>query len=162
VRDLKAWYGNGVTTLCLIYNQTGATLQYVADTAWFGQIGPTPYPTEIGNGQWASFLHVKQTGPASGSMAGLVYRGKDGNGRNRDFMLGWSTPWGASGNRAYCEIGNVGSFESRLNNGDLKKLVSNADLIWEATDRSSSMRANIIKGDKSPFFTAHVIIPFSP
>lgn len=162
VSDLKAWYGNGVTTLCLIYNQTGDTLRYVADADWFGYMGPTPYPTEIGNGQWASFLHVKKTSASSGSMAGLVYRGKDRNGCERDLMLGWSAPWGAFyRNKAYCEIGNVDSFQSRW--GDLYSRVSNAAYSWNATDngRSSSVHATIATGT-SPFFIAYVKIPFSP
>jgi hypothetical protein len=28
---LKDWYGNGASTLCVIYNQTGGTLRYVDD-----------------------------------------------------------------------------------------------------------------------------------
>ncbi|XP_037451179.1 23 kDa jasmonate-induced protein-like [Triticum dicoccoides] len=163
VRDLKTWWGNGVSTLCLIYNQTGDTLRWVDDADWFGYIGTTPYPPEIGNGQWASFLHVKKTAASSGSMAGLVYRGKDGNGRDRDFMLGWSAPWGAFyRNKAYCEVGSVGSFQSRLNNGDLYSRVSNAAYEWDANDRNArcSVRATIERGT-SPLFTAYVKTDYS-
>ncbi|XP_047061288.1 23 kDa jasmonate-induced protein-like [Lolium rigidum] len=161
VRDLKAWYGNGVTTLCLIYNQTGDTLRFVDTVDWFGYIGQTPYPTEIGNGQWASFLHVKRSGVSSGSMAGIVYRGKDKDGRERDFMLGWSSPWGAFyRNKAYCEVGNVGSFSSRWD--DLYRRVSNAAYTWDAKDNGRSSVHASIGAPSSSLFIAYVETPFGP
>lgn len=94
VQGVKDWYGNGVSTLCLVYNATGGTLRYVADRDWYGYIARTPYPAEIGNGQWAAFLHVHNTGASSGSEGAVVYRGGNGNGEERDVLLGWSTPWG--------------------------------------------------------------------
>ncbi|CAL4985350.1 unnamed protein product [Urochloa decumbens] len=164
VDGLKWWWGTGVSTLCLLYNKTGDTLRYVADNDWFGHMGPTPYPTEIGNGQWASFLHVKRTAVASGSMAGVVYRGKDSNGNERDFLVCWSSPWGAlQRNRSYCEIGNVGSFQSRW--GAIFNNVSNAALEWNASRNLSSGRCSIhtsIGPRSSPYFTAYFSIPFSP
>jgi hypothetical protein len=93
VDGVKAWYGSGESTLCLLYNATGDTLHYVADHDWWGFIGRTPYPHEIGNGQWAAFHHVHKTGNASGSEAAVVYRGKNKDGNDKDFLVGWSTPW---------------------------------------------------------------------
>lgn len=95
VKTVKADYGNGASTLCLIYNATGDNLTYVTDKDWYGNIGRTPYPLEIGNGQWASFLHVHTTSASSGSEAALVLRGKNKSGELRDFMISWSTPWGS-------------------------------------------------------------------
>ncbi|KAH7510888.1 hypothetical protein FEM48_ZijujUnG0074400 [Ziziphus jujuba var. spinosa] len=46
-------------TLCLLYNATGNPIRYVTHYDWGnGHPGPTPYPMEIANGQWAAFLHV--------------------------------------------------------------------------------------------------------
>ena len=95
VEDLKSDYGNGTTTLCLVYNATGETLYYSTSYDWYGFIGRTPYPFQIGNGQWASFLHVKTTSAASGSEAAVVFSGKNQNGSPRDFLLAWDTPWSA-------------------------------------------------------------------
>jgi hypothetical protein len=94
VESVKADYGNGASTLCLVYNATGDTISYVTDHDWYGYIGRTPYPIEIGNGQWGAFLHVHATGASSGTEAAVVYRGKTADGNDRDFLLAWSTPWG--------------------------------------------------------------------
>lgn len=96
---LKSLYGNGQSTLCLIYNATGETLYYVAHHDWYGYINDTKegygYPAEIGNGQWGAFHHVHREGEPSGSVGAVVYRGKGGrNGQDQDYLLAWSTPWG--------------------------------------------------------------------
>lgn len=98
VKTLKELSGNGVSTLCLVYNATGDSIAMVTDHDWYGNIGSVPYPNEIGNGQWAAFLHVKKSGVASGSLAGIVYRGKNTSGKNKDYLLCWATPWGAKSN----------------------------------------------------------------
>ncbi|OEL27246.1 hypothetical protein BAE44_0011733 [Dichanthelium oligosanthes] len=160
VRGLKSWWGNGVSTLCLIYNETGDTLRFVEDHDWWGYMGPTPYPTEIGNGQWASFLHVKKTSASSGSQAGVVYRGKDSKGNERDFLICWSSPWAAwYSNTAYCEIGNPGAFTSRWNT--IYGSVNNAKGSWSADTGNCSVHTTIGEHSSS-FFTAYVAIPFGP
>ncbi|KAK8940939.1 hypothetical protein KSP39_PZI010781 [Platanthera zijinensis] len=93
VENLKARWGTGVSTLCVVYNSTGDTLTFITSHNWFGHIGPAPYPTNIRNGQWGGFLHVKKSGAASGSAAAVVYRGKNDAGANCDWMLSWSNPW---------------------------------------------------------------------
>lgn len=87
--------GNGVSTLCLVYNASGDTITLATNYDWFGHIGRDPYPTHIGNGQWAAFLHEKRALIPSGSVAAVVYRGK-----NEvtpffpyDWMLSWHNPW---------------------------------------------------------------------
>ncbi|XBI51071.1 hypothetical protein VPH35_033646 [Triticum aestivum] len=94
VEGVKDWYGDGVSTLCILYNATGDTLYYVGEHDWFGFIGRTPYPAEIGNGQYAAFLHTHNTGAASGSEGAVVYRGKNRDGQDRDYLVAWSTPFG--------------------------------------------------------------------
>jgi hypothetical protein len=90
VEKVKENYGDGASTLCLVYNATGDTISYVTDHDWYGFIGRTPYPTEIGNGQWGAFQH--NHGTLSGSEGAVVYRGKNADGNDRDILLAWSTP----------------------------------------------------------------------
>ena len=92
VRQLKAQWGTGVSTLCMVYNGTGEPLRFVTSNDWFGQIYLT-YPRVIANGQWGGFLHVKRTAAASGSQAAAVYRGKNKDGEDTDFMVAWDNPW---------------------------------------------------------------------
>ncbi|XP_060674519.1 23 kDa jasmonate-induced protein-like [Ziziphus jujuba] len=103
VENLKERYGNGVSTLCLIYNATGDTLKHVGYHDWRGHIGESPYPNEIANGQWGAYLHVKTSGAATGSIAATVYRGKNEAGKDCDWMLSWYNPWSGK-NRVYTEI----------------------------------------------------------
>jgi len=160
VQGVKDWYGNGVSTLCLIYNATGSTLRYVADKDWYGFICRTPYPTEIGNGQWAAFLHVHNTGASSGSEAAVVYRGTNGNGEERDLLLGWSTPWGPwNSNKAYCKIGGVDSFQSQWD--QLYSKINNADYNWKDSGDGFEVNAGTATGG-DPIFSATIKIPFSP
>nr|XP_004303768.2 PREDICTED: 23 kDa jasmonate-induced protein-like [Fragaria vesca subsp. vesca] len=93
VENLKKQWGNGVSTLCLVYNATGNTINYVRDHNFHGHIGPAPYPVKIENGQWGAFLHVKTSGAAAGSEAAVVYRGSNGQGTDCDLMMAWCNPW---------------------------------------------------------------------
>ena len=94
VENLKKRYGNGVSTLCLIYNATGGNLIFAGHRDWWGRIGESPYPNRLENGQWGAYLHVKTSGAATGSIAACVYRGENANGIARDWMLAWYNPWG--------------------------------------------------------------------
>ncbi|CAH1430130.1 unnamed protein product [Lactuca virosa] len=113
VKDLKAQWGNGITCLCMLYNATGETLTYAASRNWFGDIGPSPYPTFILNGQWGAYLHTKTPRVPSGSQAAVVYRGKYSDNASCDRMITWSIPWQrfTQDNAAYCEINEVGHFD---------------------------------------------------
>lgn len=93
VKGLKRKWGNGITSLCLLYNATGETLTYTTSHNWFGDIGPSPYPTIILNGQWGAFLHTKIPKVPSGSAAAVVYRGKYTDNAFCDRMIMWSIPW---------------------------------------------------------------------
>ncbi|KAF5795555.1 putative protein kinase RLK-Pelle-LRR-I-1 family [Helianthus annuus] len=113
VKDLKKQWGNGISTLCLLYNATGETLTYATSRNWFGDIGPSPYPTIILNGQWGAYLHTKTPKIPSGSAAAVVYRGKYTDNAFCDRMITWSIPWQrfTQDNAAYCEINEVGHFD---------------------------------------------------
>ncbi|KAL4574700.1 hypothetical protein LXL04_021536 [Taraxacum kok-saghyz] len=112
VKDLKAKWGNGIMTLCMIYNATGETLTYVTSRNRYGDIGPSPYPIIIMNGQWGAYLHNK-TQSMCGSVAAVVYRGKYSDNSFCDRMITWSNRWQriTQGNAAYCEINEVGHFD---------------------------------------------------
>ncbi|KAA8545950.1 hypothetical protein F0562_020600 [Nyssa sinensis] len=151
--NLKKSWGTGVSTLCLVYNATGDTVTFVTSHDWFGHIGPSPYPQEIANGQWGAFLHVKTSGVPSGSVAAVVYRGKNENGNDCDWMLSWSNPWRRTrfDNKAYSEIREADYFPSRWD--DYPNLLENSGLrhncIW---NNCSSTVA--IGSDTSPIFDA--------
>ncbi|KAL5707645.1 hypothetical protein ACHQM5_018522 [Ranunculus cassubicifolius] len=106
VENLKAAWGDGVSTLCVVYNATGDVVEFATAHDWHGHIGAAPYPQIIENGQWGAFLHVKTSGTATGSAAAVVYRGLNENGNSCDWMLCWSIPWSTLGshNHAYTEI----------------------------------------------------------
>ncbi|KAH9602386.1 hypothetical protein KSS87_016834 [Heliosperma pusillum] len=113
VRELKRLYGNGVTAHMMVYNATGDTLRLETYKEEEGHIGRTPYPLVIGNGQWASFLHVKPTSAALGSSGFLVYRGKNASGQVRFYLIGWRVPWkafGATNSKVLCDVRRSNSF----------------------------------------------------
>ncbi|TQD80642.1 hypothetical protein C1H46_033821 [Malus baccata] len=114
VEKLKEQYGDGVSTLCLVYNATGHTIRYVYKKDWYGHIGKAPYPPLIANGQWGAFLHVKTAGESSGSNAAVVYRGLNIVNEECDWMLSWSNPWDRtkSDNTVYTEVRKAGHFDT--------------------------------------------------
>ncbi|XP_073054837.1 23 kDa jasmonate-induced protein-like [Primulina eburnea] len=111
VHNLKAAYGTGTSTLCMIFNATGGNLAFVLNHNWEGNVWQSPYPQIIQNGQWAGYLHVRGRliGP---SKAAIVYRGQDNDGAGRDWMLAWNTARMNYQNRVYAEIRAAGGFGS--------------------------------------------------
>ncbi|XP_075522022.1 23 kDa jasmonate-induced protein-like [Primulina tabacum] len=111
VHNLKAAYGTGTSTLCMIYNATGGNLSFVLNHTWEGSVWQSPYPQIIQNGQWAGFLHVRDRliGP---SKEAIVYRGQNNVGASRDWMLAWNTSRMNYQNRVYAEIREAGGFGS--------------------------------------------------
>ncbi|RLN43043.1 hypothetical protein C2845_PM01G42300 [Panicum miliaceum] len=67
VESLKEIYGNGASNLCLVYNASGDTLRCSAAHRWYSSFYGLGCPPDIGNGQWAAFLHVHNTGVPTGS-----------------------------------------------------------------------------------------------
>ncbi|KAJ1265839.1 hypothetical protein BS78_08G105000 [Paspalum vaginatum] len=158
---LKAMYGNGQSTLCLVYNATGDTLHYVASHDWYGYIGSrVGYPAEIGNGQWAAFHHVHRQGEPSGSVGAVVYRGKKKDGQPQDYMLAWSTPWGFYyRNKAYVETGGVNYFQKRWEEVYVKLV--NSDYSSYFKSGGCHIEAQIEKGD-SPKYAATIKAEHGP
>ncbi|KAB2610978.1 23 kDa jasmonate-induced protein-like [Pyrus ussuriensis x Pyrus communis] len=87
---LKDESGTKLANLVLIYNATGDTVRCVGQKDWIGL--DVEYPPLIGNGQWAAFLTVKNPSYSYGSTSAVVYRGKNADGTNCDYMLSWSNP----------------------------------------------------------------------
>ncbi|KAH7510582.1 hypothetical protein FEM48_ZijujUnG0110400 [Ziziphus jujuba var. spinosa] len=88
LENLKENCGVDLGTLCLLYNATGNTIKFVTHKNWYGNIGASPYPMEIANGQWGAFLHVKRN-PDPNSDGAVVYRGKDPTEVECDWMVSW-------------------------------------------------------------------------
>lgn len=103
VHNLKDRYGTGTSTLCMVYNATGGTVDFSRVHNWEGEVWGSPAPSVIQNGQWAGFLHVRGrlAGP---SKAAVVYSGKNNAGDGRDWMLAWNTSRMNYANRVYTEI----------------------------------------------------------
>lgn len=75
----------------MIYNAAGDNLTLVGKHDWEEFIWQSPYPATIGNGQWGSFLHIHHAAMIPIGFAGVVvYRGKNDDGEERDWMLAWN------------------------------------------------------------------------
>ncbi|KAH7536934.1 hypothetical protein FEM48_Zijuj03G0038900 [Ziziphus jujuba var. spinosa] len=111
LEKLKEQSEVGLGTLCLLYNATGDAISYVTHKNWHGRIGASPYPMQIANGQWAAFMHVSK--PVH-SIGAVVYRGKDPQGVDCDWMVSWDNPndknkWNT---QAYSEIREKNHFSN--------------------------------------------------
>ncbi|KAL9233990.1 hypothetical protein vseg_008917 [Gypsophila vaccaria] len=116
--NLKKDYGNGVSTLILIYNATGEPLEFVEDQKmdWLGSVYKAEPPRSFDNGQWIAFLHVHPTALKLGSEGARVLRGKNMNGDVCDFMVSWFAPWDSTPqNSAYTEVRGKDHFAQHWN-----------------------------------------------
>lgn len=96
--QMKEEFGEGSSTLVMIYNATGETLTYCASCDWSGQVGKQPYDLVIYNGQYSVFLHA-ETSFLEGSIGGVIYRGTRGS----DILLTWDNPL-IGENRIYIDV----------------------------------------------------------
>ncbi|XP_066357129.1 uncharacterized protein [Miscanthus floridulus] len=146
---LKAMYGNGQSTLCLFYNATGDTLRYVTNHDWYGYNyidSRAEYPAEVGNGQWAAFLHVHRQGEPSGSVGAVVYRGKKKDGQFQEYMLAWSTPWGFYyRNKAYVETGGGLNYFQRRWDEIYVKLVNSLIILQKPSPVVARLKHKLTK-----------------
>ncbi|XP_057972369.1 23 kDa jasmonate-induced protein-like [Malania oleifera] len=96
----------GVFTICLVHNLTGDTVTYVTSHVWDV---PAKYPSckDIENGQTAVFMQNKTKGTA------VVYRGKNSQRDECDFMLAWYNVQSDSKsvNKVYAEIKKAQSYD---------------------------------------------------
>ncbi|GJU96319.1 hypothetical protein Tco_1321075 [Tanacetum coccineum] len=153
VRNQKEKFGNGVSTLCIIYNATGETLYYDQEHSWYGRVWDL-YPMEVQNGQWGAFLHVKNASAASGSMAYVTYRVEANN--NAGFcssLISWETPWNqvSLNTHAFCDVYDDGKSDDNDKiynnlNGSARQVAIRKKGLW--------MTATI-ESDTSPLFEAH-------
>ncbi|KAL9236755.1 hypothetical protein vseg_011389 [Gypsophila vaccaria] len=104
--SLKQDYGDGISTLCLIYNATGSRLELVQDLTqdWHGSVYKEEPARSFDNGQWIAFLHTHPTG-FYGCEAARVYRGTNVVGDVRDYLVSWSIPYTGGSNSAYTKVG---------------------------------------------------------
>ncbi|CAM0948143.1 unnamed protein product [Alopecurus aequalis] len=128
-------------TLCLVYNATGDNLYHVTNHDWYGHIDRALYPTKIGNGQWAAFRHASSS-ILEHSKAAVVYRGKNKDGEDQDYLLAWwSTRLLFTRNKSYCEIGGVDNFQK--NWPGLKKKLNESDYSSNAKSVGCEIQTNI-------------------
>lgn len=111
VNGMKQEYGNGVTTLVMIYNATGSRLILPAGFGtinWHGHLGKYTLDHEIQNGQWSVFLHTHSSGTAAGSSGGVEYTlpKMDTGVSDICVIMCWDTPWNRSvhSNKIYVEL----------------------------------------------------------
>ena len=95
LNSYKQEYGEGVCTLVMIYNATGAPLGFRSNADSSGHIGKYPFDSTIENGQWSVFLHVHTSGTAGGSIGALGYDIQDG-GMQPVAVIGWNNPLNGS------------------------------------------------------------------
>ncbi|XP_074272359.1 23 kDa jasmonate-induced protein-like [Silene latifolia] len=116
--SLKADYGDGVSTLILIYNASGDTLEIVEDQKmdWLGSVYKEEPPRTFENGQWLGFVHVHPTSQSLGSKGARVFRGKTVDGQVCDYMVAWCAPWHRKyDNSAYTEVREKDYFPQEWN-----------------------------------------------
>lgn len=105
VHELKKRYGDGISTLCIVYNATGNYVTLDSSHTWYGYLYKDPYPTILGNGQWGAIMHVKPDWPnitLDGSSAGVIYKGQNAEGREHDYLISWSNPYNRSYGNKVC------------------------------------------------------------
>ncbi|CAL4899028.1 unnamed protein product [Urochloa decumbens] len=153
VQKLKQLYGNGASTLCLLYNATGNDINYQDEHHWRnGSLYGPRYPTAIHNGQWAAFLHVHDQGAATGSEGIVVYRGTNETGSPPDLLVAWSTPWSqVYSNTACCQIGETNFWAGRWD--EIQQNLESAGYSWNSTARGHAIDVQTERGT-SPTFTA--------
>jgi len=95
VNAYKEEYGNGISTLIMIYNATGTTLTLRGSHDYSGHIYKYPYDTTIENGEWSCVLHVHTSGWANGSIGEVGYNIGDGD-HVPVGWCGWNNPFNSS------------------------------------------------------------------
>ncbi|KAL9236732.1 hypothetical protein vseg_011367 [Gypsophila vaccaria] len=113
--SLKKDYGDGHSTLCLIYNATGSRLVLVPELSedWHGSIYKEQPPSSFENGQWITFLHVHNFG-LCGSQGARVYRGTNADGDVCDYLVSWFISYGCNLNSAYTKVGPKGTVKPNV------------------------------------------------
>lgn len=172
VLKVKEEYGYGVSTLVLLYNATGDTLELtnkwlgqkelpLGEKDWLGSDEVLKSSETFHNGQWLAFLHAHPKAEAYGSEAARVYRCKNIEGETRDFMVAWSTPWGKTQNSAYTEVREKDHFPAHF--GYIKKnLLEKANKISRDESDKDFTSAVSIGGVTSPEFIGILQHKFSP
>ncbi|XP_038880403.1 23 kDa jasmonate-induced protein-like [Benincasa hispida] len=160
VENLRIKWGDGVATLCVVYNATGDTIKFVCEYSWHGHIGSSPYPYEIANGQWGAFLHVKTAYGMAGSAGAVVYRGLNNFDTSCDWMVAWSNPYyrSVSDNTAYTEIREMGHYDTHDYWEYIFDLLNESGLVH--ADSWNNCLSNVSTGsDTNPIFEGILTLP---
>ncbi|XP_020262645.1 23 kDa jasmonate-induced protein-like [Asparagus officinalis] len=146
VEILKEQYGNGVSTLCVVYNATGDPITFISTHDWHGHLWEAPIPQYLANGQWGAFLHVHPTLGITGSSAAVVYRGKNDAGEDQDFMLSWMNPYWPGYCKAYTMVREAGYF-TKNRWGQLQDKTNDAELQW--SDECNGCKSSVSIGNNT-------------
>jgi hypothetical protein len=113
VNAYKEEYGDGVSTLVMVYNASGAPMTFRSNNDSSGHIGKYPYDGTIQNGQWSVFLHTKTAGTATGSIAAVGYDIQDGganpSGTPPVAVLVWNNPYSGT-ETAFGDVWSSGGY----------------------------------------------------
>ncbi|KAK9735907.1 hypothetical protein RND81_04G237000 [Saponaria officinalis] len=102
---------------CLIYNATGGPVKLIAAFGYIGWVSQSPHPIMIQNGQWAAFVHEKNSNASSGA---VIY--EETRSEGRQFVVGWSHTDGTI-SQCYGEIRPYGYY-SKYSNDTLRQALN--------------------------------------
>ncbi|XP_052183000.1 23 kDa jasmonate-induced protein-like [Diospyros lotus] len=101
-----------VSSVGLIQNGRNGALTFVKSHDFQGRIGAIPYPQEIPDGQWAEFVHSGYVGTTPESIGAVVYRCKNPDGQQCDWMICWLNKHGDNSRRkVHTEIKETGHYD---------------------------------------------------
>lgn len=129
VNDMKKDYGNGASTLVIIFNATGEVMNFQQSYDWSGQTDKSPIDQTIGNGQFSVFLHVKYW-PFTGSVGCVIYRGE-----SKDFLLSWDNPY-MGGNAIRADIQSFDYWPKEQDWSTVESLLEDSQAVVNVYDGS--------------------------
>lgn len=125
---MKDEYGGGLSTIVGICNETGSSAKLTKSHTWNGKVWKYPIAPCIASGQRAACLHVQVSESETGSEGAIVYRVKNGDDKEFDVFLGWSTPGGGS-NKVLVECRDVDHWWASGSESYMLELIEKSDTI---------------------------------
>ncbi|KAK9735896.1 hypothetical protein RND81_04G236100 [Saponaria officinalis] len=125
---------------CFIYNATGGPLKLITAFEYTGCVSESPYPNVIQNGQWAAFVHEKNSNASSGA---VIYEEIHGDGRQ--FVVGWSQRDNVP-TKCYAEIrpfGYYGNISSNIVRQALRDRIENSVFTHISDDGEDTILSSI-------------------
>jgi hypothetical protein len=105
----KQEYGNGISTMVMIYNATGLPLNLRSSSDSSGHIWKYAYDPIIQNGEWSVFIHVHTSGTATGSIAAVGYDLAPKNSQGLVALFAWNNPYSGDPS-AFGDVWSAGGY----------------------------------------------------